>query len=52
MEDAQEGDKKDAFDVHLKVHLSEQSSTPIRTYLKICSVVYFEICIKMHKKCI
>ena len=41
-----------ALDVHLKVLLSVQSRTPLRAHLKICLMVYFEIYIKMHKKCI
>ena len=56
IQDAQEGDKKAAFDVALDVNLkvlsSVQSRTPLRAHLKICLMVYFEIYIKMHKKCI
>ena len=40
------------LNLHLKVHLSVQSTTPLRTHLKICLMVYFEIHIKMHKTCI
>ena len=46
------GGNAEALTLHLKVHLSVQSRTSLKAHLKICLMVYFKICINIHKKCI